>query len=111
MSYLTKFRKRTMALVLATSLMSPAAIAWSQAASQPGASEAESTGRLDMDLAQGISEAWSEGKDASGAVAFEENGEIALSEGDKQRARRDFEAGERELVRLHPNPVGVPSVQ
>jgi len=36
------------------------------------------------------------------AAAFQENGEIALSEGNQQQARRYFEAAERELARLHP---------
>jgi hypothetical protein len=111
MSYLMKFSKSTMALVLATSLMSPAAVAWSQTASQPGAGGAESTGNLDVDLSQKIGQAWSEDKDASGAVAFEENGEIALREGNKEEARRDFEAGEHELNGLRSSPVGEPSVQ
>ncbi len=57
---------------------------------------------MDQDLAQKISQAWSEGKDASGAVAFQENGEIALSEGNQQQARHYFEAAEHELASLRP---------
>ena len=57
---------------------------------------------MDSELAQKISQAWSEGKDASGAAAFQENGEIALSEGNEREAKRYFESAEQELGRLHP---------
>jgi hypothetical protein len=55
MSCLTKFRARTMAPVLATSLMTPAAVDWSQTASQLGVSGAEGTDTFEIDLAQKIS--------------------------------------------------------
>ena len=65
-------------------------------------SSTQSVDTMDQDIAQKISQAWSEGKDASGAVAFQENGEIALSEGNQQQARHYFEAAEHELARLRP---------
>ena len=44
---------------------------------------------MDRDVSREIKEAWSQGKDASGAAAFQENGEIALSEGN-DNWRRHF---------------------
>jgi hypothetical protein len=64
---------------------------------------------MDQDLAQQISQAWSEGKDASDAVSFQVKGEIAQSQGNPQQARRYFEAAEHELTALRPSPAGVPS--
>ncbi len=78
---------------------------WAQATPQNASLTVNSTQNvdaMDQDLAQKISQAWSEGKDASGAVAFQENGEIALSEGNQQQARHYFEAAEHELASLRP---------
>ncbi len=86
-------------------ILAIAPAAWAQSMPQGNTSEVsatESTNTMDQELAQKISQAWSEGKDASGAAAFQENGEIALSEGNPQQARRYFEAAEHELARLHP---------
>jgi hypothetical protein len=46
---------------------------------------------MDQAVSRKIEQAWSEGKDASGAAAFQENGEIALGEGKWQQARQYFE--------------------
>jgi hypothetical protein len=64
---------------------------------------------LDQDVARKIKDAWGEDKDASGAAAFQENGEIAISEGDSQQAERYFEAAEHELSTLKPSMVAGPS--
>ena len=66
------------------------------------ASASDSVDDLDEQLAYQISQAWSENKDASGVVTFQVNGEIALSQGDREQARRDFEAAEQELAHLKP---------
>jgi hypothetical protein len=106
MVHLKQFGKRAMALIFATSLAVPASAAWAHMSPQPGLENGDT---MDMNLTRQISDAWSEGKDASGAVAFQENGEIALSSGDTQQAKRDFEAAERELGRLHPTRVSAQS--
>ena len=41
--------------------------------------------------------------------AFQVKGEIALSQGNPQQARRDFEAAEHELTVLQPGPAGATS--
>jgi hypothetical protein len=64
---------------------------------------------MDQDLAQQISQASSEGKDVSNAVAFQLKGEIAHSQGNPQQAKRYFEAAEHEMTVLRPSPVGAPS--
>jgi tetratricopeptide (TPR) repeat protein len=51
----------------------------------------DSASAMDQDVSRKIRQAWSEGKDASGAAAFQENGEIALAEGKQQQARQYFE--------------------
>jgi hypothetical protein len=66
-----------------------ATVAWSQTApSAVGStiSASQSTDAMDQDLAQKISQAWSEGKDVSGAVTFQVKGEIALIQGNPQQA-------------------------
>jgi len=51
----------------------------------------DSASAMDRAVSRKIGQAWSEGKDASGAAAFQENGEIALAEGKRQQARQYFE--------------------
>ena len=72
-------------------------------------SATNSTDAMDLDLAQQISQASSEGKDASGAVGFQVKGEIPLSHGNPQQARRYFEAAEHELTVLQPGRRGATS--
>jgi hypothetical protein len=110
MDHLKQFRKGALALIFATCLATPATAVWGQT-SQFGINRVESADTMDMDLSHQISQAWSEGKDASGAVAFQENGEIAMNSGNSQQARSYFEAAEHELGRLHPSPVSAPTEQ
>jgi predicted negative regulator of RcsB-dependent stress response len=103
-----KLAGTALALMLAVSPMVGAEAAWGQMTNRNTGSVVstqESTDGMDQQLAYDISHAWAENEDASGAVAFQENGEIALSQGDKQRARRNFEAAEKELAHLKPSPV------
>jgi hypothetical protein len=96
---------KTLAGGCLAAILTIAPAVWGQSMPQgktPVVSTSESAGTMDQELAQKISQAWSEGKDASGAAAFQENGEIALSEGNEQEARRYFESAEQELARLHP---------
>jgi hypothetical protein len=75
-----------------------APIAWGQTRPETGsaieagaATTQDSASAMDQDVSRKIRQAWSEGKDASGAAAFQENGEIALGEGKQQQARHYFE--------------------
>jgi hypothetical protein len=107
-----KMAGSSLALMLAIAFAIPATASWGQMAPRESGSvisASQSVDVLDQEVAQKISQAWSEGKDASGAVAFQENGEIALSEGNQDQARRNFEAAEHELAHLKPNPVQAPS--
>lgn len=61
---------------------------------------------MDRDVSCRISQAWSEDKDASGAEAFHENGEIALSEGKEQEANGYFQAALRELAGIEARQSG-----
>jgi len=100
---------KSLKMVAGTSLAAIVAIStagvWAQTKPQNVAltvSSMQNVDTMDQHIAQKISQAWSEGKDASGASAFQENGEIALSEGNQQQARHYFEAAEHELARLRP---------
>lgn len=64
---------------------------------------------MDETLAREISQAWAENKDASGAVAFQENGEIAQSQGNDHQAIRYFQDAEHELGNLKPTALGAQS--
>ena len=66
----------------------------------------ESASAMDQEVSRKISRAWSEDKDASGAEAFQENGQIALSEGKEQEAKGYFQAALRELAGLEPGQSG-----
>jgi hypothetical protein len=57
---------------------------------------------MDQNLSGEIKQAWSEGKDATGAMAFQENGEIAMSQGKEEQAKQYFQTAERELATLKP---------
>ncbi|HEY2105278.1 MAG TPA: hypothetical protein VGH29_05810 [Candidatus Binataceae bacterium] len=102
----------TLALMLAASPVIGVTAAWGQmmrpdTGSAVGASE--NVDAMDQKVAYDINQAWSRDEDASGAVAFQENGEIALSDGNREQARHYFEAAETELARLKPHPVSVMS--
>jgi hypothetical protein len=66
----------------------------------------KSASAMDQDVSRKIKQAWAQGKDASGALAFQENGEIALSEGKEQEAKKHFQAAEQELARIGVSPDG-----
>lgn len=103
-----KFAGTTLALMLAASPMAGAKAVWAQMTPQNNGSvvnASENVSSMDQQLADQIRQAWSKDEDASGAVAFQENGEIALSQGDEQQARQYFEAAERELAHLKPRPI------
>jgi len=55
---------------------------------------------MDKEVGREIAQAWAEHKDASGAAAFLENGEIALSEGRDQEAKEYFRKALDELARI-----------
>ena len=57
---------------------------------------------MDENVSRDIKQAWSEGKNATAAMAFQENGEIAMSEGKEREASRYFQAAEQELGTLEP---------
>jgi hypothetical protein len=57
---------------------------------------------MDQNLSREIKQAWSEGKNATAAMAFQENGEIALNKGKDREARQYFAEAERELATLQP---------
>lgn len=69
-----------------------------------------SASAMDKEVTRQIDQAWAEHKDASGAAAFQENGEIALSEGRKQEAKEYFRKALDELARIgvaeHTAPMG-----
>ncbi len=60
----------------------------------------DSGSAMDQKVSRKIKEAWTQGKDASGAAAFQENGEIALSKGREQQAKEYFRAAQQELARI-----------
>jgi len=62
----------------------------------------DSASLMDQNLSREIKQAWSEGKNATLAMSFQENGEIALGEGKEQQARQYFQAAEHELGTLQP---------
>ncbi|SRR6266446_7420289 len=62
----------------------------------------ENASLMDQNVSREIKQAWSEGKNATAAMAFQENGEIAMSEGKEKEAKRYFLASEQELETLTP---------
>jgi hypothetical protein len=88
-----------------------APIAWGQTRPAGSAIEAgatatqDSASATDQAVSRKIRQAWSEGKDASGAAAFQENGEIALGEGKQQQARQYFEQALANLGAIEA-PIG-----
>jgi hypothetical protein len=100
MSRLNYIAGSGLALMLAVS----AAPAWSQTV--PVTSVTDSASLMDQNLSREIKQAWSEGKNATAAMAFQENGEIALSEGRNNDAKQYFSAAEHELATLQPHQSG-----
>jgi hypothetical protein len=64
-----------------------------------------SAAQMDEDLSRQIKQAWSEGKNATAAMAFQENGEIAMNEGKETTAKQYFHRAEQELATLQPEPA------
>ena len=62
----------------------------------------DSASQMDQNLSREIKQAWAQGKNATLAMSFQENGEIALGEGKEQQARQYFQAAEHELGTLQP---------
>jgi hypothetical protein len=111
MNLVKKFAGTAVALMLIAAPTFSATAAWGQTMQRNAGSmvnTTESASDMDMSLAHRISQAWAENKDASGAVAFQENGEIALSDGNEQLARHYFEAAEENLAQLKPLSVPAP---
>ena len=67
-----------------------------------GWSNSNSVSVMDQNVSRDIKHAWSEGKNASAAMAFQEHGEIAIGEGKEKEAKQYFEAAEKELGTLEP---------
>jgi hypothetical protein len=92
-----------------------APVAWGQSAPSNMAASAttgayqtdwsthDSASLMDQDVSREIKQAWSEGKNATGAMAFQENGEIAMVDGKEKEARQYFQAAEQELGTLKPS--------
>jgi len=62
----------------------------------------ESAALMDENVSRDIKQAWSTGKNATAAMAFQENGEIAMSEGKEREASRFLRAAEQKLGTLEP---------
>lgn len=58
---------------------------------------------MDQNLSRQIKQAWLEGENATAAMAFQENGEIAMNEGREGEAKQYFHAAEQELATLTPD--------
>jgi hypothetical protein len=95
----------------ALTLMFRAAVASDQPVSQnlgasgTGRSDEDSAFLMDQKLYGEIKQAWSEGKNATLAMSFQENGEIAMGEGKEKEATQYFQTAEQELGKLQPEPV------
>jgi hypothetical protein len=89
-------------------------IAWAQSVPKDGAesgasgayttswSTQNSPSLMDQNVSREIKQAWSEGKNATLAMSFQENGEIAMAEGKGTEGRQYFQAAEHELTTLQP---------
>jgi hypothetical protein len=60
---------------------------------------------MDQKLSDEIKQAWSEGKNATLPMSFQENGEIAMSEGKEKEAIQYFQTAEQALGKLQPEHV------
>ena len=93
-------------LVLVLTFGAP--VAWCQsvpknaAASGSAESVRDTASLMDQNVSREIKQAWSEGKNATLAMSFQENGEIAMGEGKEREARQYFQAAEQELGTLQP---------
>src|SRR5260221_14355192 len=102
------YRKSTAGIGFALTLMFGTAVASGQsapknvAASSSPDSARDSASLMDQNVSREIKQAWSEGKNATLDMSFQENGEIAISEGKGKEARQYFQAAEQELTTLQP---------
>ena len=93
-------------LVLVLTFSAP--IAWGQSVSKivaaSGSAEftRDSASLMDQNVSREIKQAWSEGKNATLAMSFQENGEIAMGQGKEREAKEYLQAAERELGTLQP---------
>jgi hypothetical protein len=89
-------------------LMFSAPSAWGQsesknmATSGSAVSARQSVSQTDQNVSREIKQAWSEGKNATLAMSFQEHGEIAMGEGKEREATQYFQAAEQELGTLRP---------
>ena len=79
--------------------------AWSQSEPKNVAdwSTQDSASVMDQNVSREIKQAWLDGKNATAAMAFQENGEIAMNEGKEGEAKQYFHAAEEELATLTPD--------
>jgi hypothetical protein len=80
----------------------PATVAESGGAENASWSTQDSASLMDQKVSREIQQAWSEGKNATLAMSFQENGEIEMDEGKEKEARKYFQAAEQELATLQP---------
>jgi hypothetical protein len=83
-------------------LLSSEAVSRSKGIGPAAWSKSDSVSLMDRNVSREIKQAWSEGKNATAAMAFQENGEIAIGEGKEKDARQYFQSAESELATLKP---------
>jgi hypothetical protein len=109
--YQMNYLRASAGIGFALTLMFRAAVASGQPVSQnlgasgTGRSDEDSAFLMDQKLYGEIKQAWSEGKNATLAMSFQENGEIAMGEGKEKEATQYFQTAEQELGKLQPEPV------
>jgi hypothetical protein len=91
-----------LALMFSTGVASGQPVPQNLGASGTGRSARQSAFLMDQKLYPEIKQAWSEGKNATLAMSFQENGEIAMGEGEESEAMQYFQAAEQELRKLEP---------
>ncbi len=102
------YSKASAGIGLALTLMLSTAVASGQPVSQnldasgTAQSEQGSASQMDQKLYGEIKQAWSEGKNATLAMSYQENGEIAMGEGREKEAKQYFQAAEQDLRTLQP---------
>jgi len=89
-------------LLFSTAIASGQPVSENLGASGIGRPAQDSAFLMDQKLYGEIKQAWSKGKNATLAMSFQENGEIAMSEGKERDARQYFQAAESELGTLKP---------
>ncbi|HTT77217.1 MAG TPA: hypothetical protein VMF50_14720 [Candidatus Binataceae bacterium] len=72
------------------------------AACQTSWSPQQNPRAMDQNVSREIKQAWDHGENATAAMAFQENGEIAMNEGREAEAKQYFHRAEQELATLTP---------